>query len=162
MSQYTDMMTCGKRMWSRYVLIHDSTEVTTTFSPLSTCWVSARMCEPLKAKTGTRLRKAIVKIIRDDGRCLKFAYWQRKKFYNSDVQKFLKKHNINHYSTYSVMKANGSTILWRTTCGNNLCTMEITNRSTFCRVSYQITTRANIELSVCVPSMLLPRSPTDS
>ena len=27
-----------------------------------------------------------------------------KVFYNSNVQKLLKKHNINHYSTYSVMK----------------------------------------------------------
>jgi len=28
-----------------------------------------------------------------------------KEFYNLDVQKILKKHNINHYSTYSVMEA---------------------------------------------------------
>jgi len=29
---------------------------------------------------------------------------REKEFYNSDVQKFLKKHNINHYSTYSILK----------------------------------------------------------
>ena len=28
-----------------------------------------------------------------------------KEFYNVDVQKILKKHNINHYSTYSTLKA---------------------------------------------------------
>ena len=28
-----------------------------------------------------------------------------KEFYNVDVQRFLKKYNINHYSSYSVMKA---------------------------------------------------------
>ena len=28
-----------------------------------------------------------------------------KEFYNADVQKILKKHDINHYSTYSTLKA---------------------------------------------------------
>jgi len=28
-----------------------------------------------------------------------------KKFYNADVQKILKKHDVNHYSTYSTLKA---------------------------------------------------------
>ncbi|XP_050452222.1 uncharacterized protein LOC126851928 [Cataglyphis hispanica] len=28
-----------------------------------------------------------------------------KEFYNTDVQRLMKKHNINHYSTYSVLKA---------------------------------------------------------
>ncbi|KAG5323559.1 MOS1T transposase, partial [Pseudoatta argentina] len=45
---------------------------------------------PLKTKSGNEMATAIAKIIRDDGRCPK----------NN-----LKKHNINHYSTYSVMKA---------------------------------------------------------
>ena len=34
----------------------------------------------------------------------KFVIDMRKEFY-TNMQKFLKKHNINHYSTYSVMKA---------------------------------------------------------
>jgi len=33
-----------------------------------------------------------------------------KEFYNSDVQRLVKKHDINHYSTYSVMKA--SVVEW--------------------------------------------------
>ncbi|XP_071646745.1 uncharacterized protein [Temnothorax longispinosus] len=41
---------------------------------------------PLKAKSGPETDK-------------------RKEFYNANVQKLLKKHNIKHYSTYSVMKA---------------------------------------------------------
>jgi len=28
-----------------------------------------------------------------------------KEFYNADVQKILKNHNVNHYSTYSTLKA---------------------------------------------------------
>jgi len=62
--------------------------------------------EPLKAKNGNEVTKAIAKIIRNDGRCPKNLHIDKgKKFYNSDVQKLLKKHNINHYSTYSIMKA---------------------------------------------------------
>ena len=47
----------------------------------------------------------IAKIIRDDERCPKnLQIDMGKEFYNANVQKFLKKH-INHYSTYSIMKA---------------------------------------------------------
>ena len=49
---------------------------------------------------------AIAKIIREDGRCPKNLQTDMgKEFYNANVQEFLKKHGINHYSTYSVMKA---------------------------------------------------------
>jgi len=48
---------------------------------------------------------AIAKIIQDDGRCPKNLQTDMgKEFYNANVQKLLKKHNINHYSTYSIMK----------------------------------------------------------
>ncbi|XP_018403204.1 PREDICTED: uncharacterized protein LOC108780109 [Cyphomyrmex costatus] len=61
---------------------------------------------PLKAKSGNEVTRAIAKIIRDDRRCPKNLQTDKgKEFYNSDVQKLLKKHNINHYSMYSVMKA---------------------------------------------------------
>ena len=61
---------------------------------------------PLKAKSGNEVANAIAKIIRDDGRCPKNLQTDRgKEFYNSNVQKLLKKHNINHYLTYSIMKA---------------------------------------------------------
>ena len=46
---------------------------------------------------------AIAKIIQDDKRCPKNLQTDMgKEFYNANVQKFLKKHNITHYSTYSV------------------------------------------------------------
>jgi len=54
----------------------------------------------------------IAKIVRDNGRCSKNLHTDREKeFYNSDVQKLLKKYDINHYSMYSVMKvSNSSTV----------------------------------------------------
>lgn len=61
---------------------------------------------PLKSKSGNEVTMAITKIIRDGGRCPKNLQTDRgKEFYNTNVQKLLKKHNINHYSTYSIMKA---------------------------------------------------------
>ena len=47
----------------------------------------------------------IAKIIQNDGRCPKNLQTDMgKEFYNANVQKLLKKHNINYYSTYSIMK----------------------------------------------------------
>jgi len=61
---------------------------------------------PLKAKSGNEVMKVIAKIIQDDGRYPKNLQTDRgKEFYNSDVQKLLKKCNINHYSIFFVMKA---------------------------------------------------------
>ncbi|XP_011635951.1 uncharacterized protein LOC105426429 [Pogonomyrmex barbatus] len=61
---------------------------------------------PLKTKSGDEVARAIEKIIRDDGRCPKNLQTDREKeFYNANVQKVIKRHDINHYSTYSVMKA---------------------------------------------------------
>lgn len=61
---------------------------------------------PLKSKSGNEMSDTIAKIIRDDGRCPKnFQTDRGKEFYNANVQKLVKKHSINHYSTYSVMKA---------------------------------------------------------
>lgn len=61
---------------------------------------------PLKAKSGSEVAIAIAKIIRKDGRCPKNLQTDKgKEFYNASVQKLLEKHNINHYSTYSIMKA---------------------------------------------------------
>jgi len=61
---------------------------------------------PLKAKGGREAADAIAGIIRESGRCPKNLQTDMgKEFYNADVQKLLKKHDINHYSTYSVLKA---------------------------------------------------------
>jgi len=54
--------------------------------------------KPFKVKSWNEVTKAISKIIRDDRRCPKNWHIDGgKKFYNSNVQKLLKKHNINHY-----------------------------------------------------------------
>ena len=61
---------------------------------------------PLKSKGGSETADAIVEIIRASGRCPKNLQTDMgKEFYNVDVQKILKKHNVNHYSTYSMLKA---------------------------------------------------------
>ncbi|KAG5316282.1 MOS1T transposase, partial [Pseudoatta argentina] len=60
---------------------------------------------PLKSK-GSETADAIVEIIRASGRCPKNLQTDMgKEFYNVDVQKILKKHDVNHYSTYSTLKA---------------------------------------------------------
>jgi len=61
---------------------------------------------PLKSKSGNEMSETVAKIIGDDKRCSKnFQTDRGKEFYNASVQKLMKKHSINHYSTYSVMKA---------------------------------------------------------
>ena len=53
----------------------------------------------LKTKKENEMATAIAKIIRDDKRCPKNLQTDMgKEFYNTNVQKLLKKHNINHYS----------------------------------------------------------------
>ncbi|XP_011164144.1 uncharacterized protein LOC105198970 [Solenopsis invicta] len=60
----------------------------------------------MKSKSGKETADIIAEIIKKSGRCLRNLQPDMgKEFYNVDVQKLLKKHNINHYSTYSVMKA---------------------------------------------------------
>ncbi|XP_036139524.1 uncharacterized protein LOC118644641 [Monomorium pharaonis] len=61
---------------------------------------------PFKSKGGSETANAFAKIIRKSSRHPKNLQTNMgKEFHNADVQKRLKKHNINHYSTYSVMKA---------------------------------------------------------
>lgn len=61
---------------------------------------------PLKNKSGSDTAKAIAEIIRDSKRRPKNLQTDMgKEFYNTDVQRLVKKYNINHYSTYSVLKA---------------------------------------------------------
>ena len=106
---------------------------------------------PLKSKGGSETADAIVKLIRASGRCLKNLQTDiGKEFYNVDVQKILKKHDVNHYFMYSTLKASsGSIARSKTTCGRCLHLTTITSGSTSCRISCQITTRANIGLLAC-------------
>jgi len=60
---------------------------------------------PLKNKGGSETADAIVEIIRASERCPKNLQTDMgKEFYNTDVQKILKKHDGNYYSTYSMLK----------------------------------------------------------
>ncbi|XP_025163398.1 uncharacterized protein LOC112590600 [Harpegnathos saltator] len=59
---------------------------------------------PMKSKSSKEAVEVFARIFQESGRCPKnFQTDQGKEFYN--LQKLLKKHGINHYSTYSVMKA---------------------------------------------------------
>jgi len=61
---------------------------------------------PLKSKGESEMADAIAEIIRASGRCPKNLQTDMgKEFYKADVQKILKKHDVNHYSTYSTLKA---------------------------------------------------------
>ncbi|XP_011067074.1 PREDICTED: uncharacterized protein LOC105153744 [Acromyrmex echinatior] len=60
---------------------------------------------PLKSKGGSETANAIGEIVRES-RCPKNLQTDMgQEFYNADVQKILKKHYVNHYSTYSTLKA---------------------------------------------------------
>ncbi|KAL6421131.1 hypothetical protein ACFW04_013949 [Cataglyphis niger] len=61
---------------------------------------------PLKSKGGSKTANAIAEIIRDSKRCPRnMQADMEKEFYNTDVQRLIRKHNINHYSMYSILKA---------------------------------------------------------
>ncbi|XP_011869582.1 PREDICTED: uncharacterized protein LOC105562976 [Vollenhovia emeryi] len=61
---------------------------------------------PLKIKGGSETADAIAEIIRESERCPRNLQTDKgKEFYNTYVQRLLKKQNINLYSTYSIMKA---------------------------------------------------------
>ncbi|XP_024887582.1 uncharacterized protein LOC112464679 [Temnothorax curvispinosus] len=68
---------------------------------------------PLKGKGGSETADAIAEIIRDSGRCPSNLQTDMgKEFYNTDVQRLVRKHDINHYSTllatvYSAIKIAG-------------------------------------------------------
>jgi len=54
----------------------------------------------LKSKNRSETAEAIAEIIQVSGRCPKNLQMDiGKEFYNADVQKILKKHDVNHYST---------------------------------------------------------------
>jgi len=126
-SQYTDTMIFGRRMWSRCVLICDSTEVTTTFSLLSTCWVNT---PSLKVKSGN---KVTAKIIRDDIRKICILIEER----NFTIRMWTETLEETQYQPlFYVFRNKGVGRFNRTlktTCENNLHTMEITNGSTSSR-----------------------------
>jgi len=69
-------------------------------------WSKYAWAVPLKSKSGSETADAIAEIIRASGKYPKNLQTDMgKKFYNADVQKILKNHDVNHYSTYSTLKA---------------------------------------------------------
>lgn len=61
---------------------------------------------PLKSKGGVDVSKTFSTVLRNDGRHPKNLQTDMgKEFYNADFRKLMEKYGINHYSTYSVMKA---------------------------------------------------------
>ena len=61
---------------------------------------------PLKSKGGSETTTAIAEFEGvEDVRKIQLQTDMGKEFYNDDVQKILKKHNFNYYSTYSTLKA---------------------------------------------------------
>ena len=90
---------------------------------------------PLKNKNGSDVAAALSKIFRKDERYPRnLQIDQGKEFYNTIVQKkIVKRYNINHYSTYSMMKAS----------------VVARFKSTSYRVNCQIIIIINIELLGC-------------
>ncbi|XP_011058747.1 PREDICTED: uncharacterized protein LOC105148624 [Acromyrmex echinatior] len=61
----------------------------------------------LKSKGGNEMASAITQIVRESRRCpINLQTDMGKEFYNADEQKNLKKHDVNHYSTYSRQRFN--------------------------------------------------------
>ncbi|XP_070162568.1 uncharacterized protein [Polyergus mexicanus] len=68
--------------------------------------VLSKWAVPLKSKSANEVTRALSKIMRDSKRCPKNLQTDKgKEFYNADMRNFAKKRGVNHYSTYSVMKA---------------------------------------------------------
>ena len=68
-------------------------------------WSKYAWAVPLKSMGGSETANAIAEIVRES-RCPKNLQTDMgKEFYNADVQKILKKHDVNHYFTYSTLKA---------------------------------------------------------
>ncbi|XP_050449699.1 uncharacterized protein LOC126850601 [Cataglyphis hispanica] len=83
----------------------------------------------LKNKGRSETADAITEIIRDSKRYPRIMQTDmEKKFYNTDVQRLMKKHDIKHYSTYLVLKASIVERFNRTLiCGRYLRSMELTS-----------------------------------
>lgn len=61
---------------------------------------------PLKTKNGKEVGAALSTIFRENARSPKNLQTDKgKEFYNADVRKILNERRVNHYSTYSIMKA---------------------------------------------------------
>lgn len=70
------------------------------------CFSKYLWTRALKTKTGKDVRIALSSIFSEDKRIPKnFQTDAGKEFYNVELKKLLDKHNVNHYSTFTTMKA---------------------------------------------------------
>lgn len=70
--------------------------------------------EPIKNKTGEEVSKAFEKILSKSRIPKNLQTDNGREFYNKCFQNLMKKHNINHYSTFSIIKAGQAERLVRT------------------------------------------------
>lgn len=69
------------------------------------CFSKYLWCRPLKSKSGEEVTSAFADILKSSRKPHNLQTDQGTEFYNSQFQKLMKKHNINHYSTFSIKKA---------------------------------------------------------
>lgn len=69
------------------------------------CFSKYLWAEPVKNKTGAEVSKAMEKLLRSSTPPKNLQTDLGKEFYNTPFKIVMKKYNINHYSTYSVIKA---------------------------------------------------------
>lgn len=70
------------------------------------CFSKYLWCRPLKTKSGEEVMRAFDDILKSDNRCPKNLQTdQGKEYYNVHFKKLMQKYNINHYSTFSPIKA---------------------------------------------------------
>jgi len=70
------------------------------------CFSKFLWAKPLKNKTGPEVTNAMIAIFNESKRsCINLNTDQGTEFYNVHFKKLMQKHNINHYSTFTVKKA---------------------------------------------------------
>jgi hypothetical protein len=70
------------------------------------CFSKFLWTKPLKSKTGQEITKAMALIFKQSKRIPKNLVTDNgKEYYNSGFQNLMKQHGINHYSTFSILKA---------------------------------------------------------
>lgn len=79
------------------------------------CFSKFVWCRPLKTKTGDEVTKAFADILDNEKRHPENLQTdQGKEYYNTSFRNLMKKYSINHYSTYTAMKASIAERVMRT------------------------------------------------
>lgn len=78
------------------------------------CFSKYMWAKPLKNKSSDEVTKAFESILREGRSCKNLNTDQGKEYYNANFKKLMQKYNINHYSTFSHLKASMAERLIRT------------------------------------------------